>query len=219
MATYESLDLKMIQKKAKDLYGKEVLGYKCKDSDIANKWQLVFADEEGIFIISESYIKFDWLPATINGGLPTECYGNYSESFEDLVAYYPGCNGAQSAIKYLTDKELWTNFVGNNALYAMGTITDTMLYESYFVKNGKEPKLSMGRKNVYVAADKGMTKKLWVAGISKNHSNSLVVVDGRGFMTYADNSASDIGMRPVVCIRPDIKLVKKMDKLYIDKNC
>lgn len=122
----------------------------------------------------------------------TECYGNYSESFEDLVAYYPGCNGAQSAIKYLTDKELWTNFVGNNALYAMGTITDTMLYESYFVKNGKEPKLSMGRKNVYVAADKGMTKKLWVAGISKNHSNSLVVVDGRGFMTYADNSASDM---------------------------
>lgn len=42
MATYESLDLKMIQKKAKNLYGKEVLGYKCKDSDIANKWQLVF---------------------------------------------------------------------------------------------------------------------------------------------------------------------------------
>ena len=216
MATiYESLDLKMIQKKAKNLYGKEVLGYKCKDSDIANKWQLVFADEEGIFIISENYVKFEDLPLTGNGGLPTEGYGDYSESFEDLVNYYPGCNGAQSAIHYLTDRDLWGAFVGEKGLYATGAITEKMLYDSYLTKHGEKPKYNMGRRNVYVPANKGMTKKMWVAGISKNHNNSLIMVDGRGFMTYADHSAPDVGIRPLVCLSPDITLNLKADKLYI----
>ena len=143
----------IVKKNAKDYYGKIVTGYDCSKSDYT--WQIYYSDGTNIYITTTDYIKITDCPNG-KGGSQITGEGNYEITFSGILNDYAGGTaeitdervkpwisyinegmGSTStmfnmkATAYLLDTNIWTEFQGSNAEYAIGAPTLDMFAASY----------------------------------------------------------------------------------------
>ncbi len=134
-------------------YGKEVENYGVIYDNTAgatNKWRIFYADEENIYLITDDYIHYDYIPnSTINR------YSDYEFSFGDVYKHYNGASDINMlfglkwlsayypsnyqstdtgirVVAFMLDTSIWDPIYKNEyADYAIGGPTIEMFCESY----------------------------------------------------------------------------------------
>ena len=142
-----------------EIYGAVIDGYECSSAGV-DEWQIFYADESNIYIISSDYIPYENIPnSTINGtstnnkpvkgsGKRAACFSgvldDYSEGAEEITNpviqalnsdffnnYTTSTNSNMQAVAYMLDTEAWSAFAGDNAEYAIGGPTIELFLKSY----------------------------------------------------------------------------------------
>jgi len=149
-------------------YGKTISNYSCTASAGVNAWKIFYADSNNIYIITDNYIHYDYLPKSTNYTLYKN--SNYRFSFNDIVNDYNGSanilntsitdsrvkkwiswatkyststNLNIKAVAYMLDTSKWNLLYKNNtyADYAIGGPTLELFVASY---NQRYPSLNIG---------------------------------------------------------------------------
>ena len=128
------------------IFGSEVVGYECTNSAAVNKWLIFYADSNNIYLISDDYIPYEYIPTNSKGHKPSKG-GSYERDIyftNDILNDYIGSsdikddrikalnndyfnikgysstNSNMKAIAYLLDTETCEVFAGSKAEYAIG---------------------------------------------------------------------------------------------------
>ncbi len=161
---------KKVKEDPKTYYGKYVTNYTTdhdETKDAVEKWQIFHSDGEHIYLISDDYISYQYVPKGKGGNSisaysdPT--YSDYVISFMDVYKGYKGSedivknskakkwiswvdeySGTTSenirAVAYMldTNENVWGTFAGSMAEYAIGGPTLEMFVESYNMTHEEE---------------------------------------------------------------------------------
>ena len=137
-------------------YGKEVVNYGLKYDDTSgasNRWRIFYADENNIYLITDDYIHYYYVPESANYTVGREGYYKFSldEVYKDytgaaninstfgnkwLSAYYSenktSTNKNFRIVAYMLDTSIWNPIYKNEyAEYAIGGPTIEMFCASY----------------------------------------------------------------------------------------
>ena len=145
-----------------NIYGSEVKGYECTNSAAVNKWLIFYADSNNIYLISDDYIPYEYIPTNSKGHKPSKG-GSYERDIyftDDFLNDYSGSSDIKDdrikalnndyfntkgfsstnynmrAIAYLLDIETWKVFAGSKAEYAIGGPSIELFLKSYNKKYG-----------------------------------------------------------------------------------
>ena len=258
-------DAAAVKENASMYYGAEVTGYECA-SDGVNKWRIFYSDGNNIYLIADDYIHYDDTPAT-NQGQQLDQYGDYRYSFGNVYKDYRGSNsindkvkiwlskylsygsnatntqGSINGVAYMLDIDIWNNYAGEDAEYAIGGPTIEMYCESYkdthpdkyiennVVTNGYNIKWNTDTEyttslelpeedynSIYVKS--GKANGMWIASPSADGLVYLMCTD-QDYVTsiYGYNSyyGNIWGLRPIVCLNSDVILENGSGDNYIIK--
>ena len=144
------------------IFGSEVVGYECTNSAAVNKWLIFYADSNNIYLISDDYIPYEYIPTNSKGHKPSKG-GSYERDIyftNDILNDYIGSsdikddrikalnndyfnikgysstNSNMKAIAYLLDTETCEVFAGSKAEYAIGGPSIELFLKSYNKKYG-----------------------------------------------------------------------------------
>ena len=137
-------------------YGKEVENYGVIYDDTegeSNKWRIFYADEDNIYLITDDYIHYNYVPESANYTLDrnTDYQLDFSDVYQDytgavdidstlgnkwLSAYWPSNQPSTythiRTVAYMLDTEIWNPIYKNDyAEYAIGGPTIEMFCASY----------------------------------------------------------------------------------------
>lgn len=134
-----------------EYYGQYVIDYDCTNKDAVERWQIFYADNENIYLISEDTIDNSYVPDSPN----YEVYrmDDIQVTFTTVVYDYDGMANIQNpdiikwlkfrnqypnseyknskAVAYLLDTSIWNVFAGEKAQYAVGAPTLDLFATSY----------------------------------------------------------------------------------------
>ncbi|MCI8411654.1 MAG: type II secretion system protein [Clostridia bacterium] len=228
----EGITSGIIASKPTEYFGKSITNYECENSEGVSEWQIFYADDEKIYLITSQNVGYEYAPKGKLGTSPnkglSEVYKDYKGS-EDILAnqktanllkyakdYPDAANGGIKASAYLLDTEAWKRFKGEKAEYAIGGPTIDLFIFSY---NKKYPnnKIEYKIKNsgYYGINDDGCITGIsttdtlysiyytWIAGLAEGLPTTS---DFRGWIP-ARNLNWEVAMfRPVVCLNSGIEL-------------
>lgn len=255
---YGSADAQIVKENASLYYGAEVTGYECA-SDGVSKWRIFYSDGNNIYLISDDYLHYDDTPAT-NQGNKLDKYGDYRYGFNTVYSNYNGSNSLNDKVKiwlskylaygsnatntrgsingaaYMLDVDIWNNYVGENAEYAIGGPTIEMFCDSYkdthpdkyiennVATNGYNIKwntdteytsgleLPEDYNSIYVKSDTSKAYGMWIASPAADDEMVVILMN-----TYEKFISGEIynsyysnlwGLRPIVCLNSDVILEK-----------
>ena len=149
-----------------------------------------------------------------------------------LNSYGTSTNTGVRAVAYLMDTNVWSIYAGNNAEYAIGGPTLEMFCASYkdthqsrylecdsVTSNGYQIKwsdstygssvegLSTNEYNsIYVINDDSLAVGWWLASPTAEWDYGLFYVRSNGTIDIYFTSARILGLRPIVCLKPNVQL-------------
>lgn len=222
-----------------------------------NNSQIVVKDTDYCFSMENvinDYSGADWIFGSTTVGDQTQqnClaqnwlrqYYNYTP---DIGNTYPGRTSTNSNIKavaYMMDTNIWNNFKGDKADYAIGGPTLELLAASYNAIHDSNQDLDINVKDVvgyelkkstetnyteyilnyiselerlYVLPPISQSNKansMWLASPSVSDANNLMCISSNGSINYQIYDYNDIGFRPVVCLSSDVVLSRNQDGSY-----
>ncbi len=155
---------------------------------------------------------------------------------------YTSSNNNMKAVAYMLDTNVWSVYAGDKADYAVGGPSIEMLMKSYSEKHGVDYRAQASSSTGYqISTDGGKTwnnymttsseyldssdstyvisstakaNAMWVASPSANDSYYLMIVYCTGYVDGASYSRSNLGFRPLVCLKSDVRLEKNDDGSY-----
>ena len=157
---------------------------------------------------------------------------------------FTSTNNNMKAVAYMLDTKAWENFKDKegNAEYAIGVPTIEILLKSYSqkynvnyqakaidsvgykVSNNNGSTLNYYIDNMfnlkdsqYIINSLSKARGMWVASPSNYNSNCVFNVNYVGLMNYNNYGNSDIGFRPLICLKSDVKLRETADGYVIQK--
>ena len=161
----------LIANKPTEYYGKFVTNYTCENKDATKNWQIFYADENNIYLISDDYIHYNYMPSGKKGSTITTKSTDYIVTFKNvyldynvsdienskakgILSYFSNnentlTNGGNTkSLAYMLDTDAWSKFKGDNAEYAIGGPTLDLFAASY---NEMNPNKQIG----YIAGNIG----------------------------------------------------------------
>ena len=149
---------------------------------------------------------------------------------------------SSQAVAYLLDTNVWSTFTDNSgkAEYAIGGATldmfcasynkkypnrtiqyesETWGYNSKWSTDSSYPFIDEGlgglptNDSLYVINNYNKAEGMWIASPSAANSNCLLTVTYDGSIV-GNNDVHSAGSRPIVCLKPDVKLVQQSDGTY-----
>ena len=188
----------------------------------------------GFTRLINDYSETNWINSNSKGKKWLSKYlGLYSSSTNDNI----------KAVAYMMDTNIWNTFAGKDAEYAMGGPTLEMFcasykqthpnkYMEYEVNNiGYQIKWNTDQSysykikglpqddynKIYINSDRTKAFSMWMATPSGESSNNVMLAYMDGSVTYYGYDGYDgpaPGLRPIVCLKPEIKLEKKSNEIY-----
>lgn len=158
-----------------------------------------------------------------------------------LTQYGTSTNNNIKAVAYIMDTNIWSTFAGVDAEYAMGGPTIELFCESYkqthpskYVdysvtnSNGYGVKLNTSSSystsvsdlpqndfnQIYIKSDTSKARGMWLASPSSYSSSRLMDAAYYGNVGYYNYYDTGCGIRPLVCLRSDVRLKKTSDGVY-----
>ena len=137
-----------------EYFGGIVSNYDCENNAGVNAWQIFYADEENIYLITHNSIGSKYVPNG-KGGSKIRVNNNSTYTFDEIVNDYKGAaditdekikalnndyfnvkgyrstNSNMKAVAYILDTEVWNVFKGEQAEYAIGGPTMELLFKSH----------------------------------------------------------------------------------------
>ena len=259
-------DAETVKENASMYYGAEVTGYEC-TSDGVSKWRIFYSDGTNIYLIADDYIHYDNTPET-NQGNKLFYYGDYKYNFESVYKDYNGSNSINDKVKiwlnkylsygsnatitqgsingsaYMLDIDIWNNYAGEDAKYAIGGPTIEMFCESYkdthpdkyiendVVTNGYNIKWNTDTEyttslelpeedynSIYVKSDTSKAYGMWIASPSADSIINLIATNKNSITSVCYNYVYGNlwGLRPIVCLNANVILEKGSGDNYIIK--
>lgn len=191
------------------------------DSDYQISFNNVINDySEGAKYIKENSKGIKWL-------------NQYLEKYEENT------NENIKATAYMMDTNIWSTYAGEDAEYAIGGPTLEMYCESY--KDTHQSKyLECGNINsngyqirwyggswdygqngvandyneIYIKPNTSKTTSMWIASPSDYSKDFIMNVDYNGDLGTNEYSHNLQGLRPIVCLKSEIKLEKQPDGTF-----
>lgn len=204
--------------------------------------------------VIDDYTGGEWIfgSATIEGkvyqnSLAKKWLTQYYNYTADNGTTYPGrtsTNPNIKAVAYMLDTNIWSDFKGNRADYAIGGPTLELLAKSYNAIHSANHRLETNVKDVngyeiknsedanyvdyilnyiseserlYVLPPISETHKanaMWLASPSGAGINDVLYASCAGSINYATYDFNDIGFRPVVRLSSDVILSRNQDGSY-----
>lgn len=169
-----------------EYYGSILQGYQCAKDEAINSWKILYADNNNIYIIADNYIHYQDCPQSKTQRIYRH-NSDYSVSFNDVIKDYRGSeditnekikklnrdyfskysseNNNMKAIAYLLDTEIWKEFQGEKAEYAIGSPTLELLLNSYSQKYNTNYKAqATSEKGYQISLDGGDNWKDFIDG-------------------------------------------------------
>ena len=251
-------DAATVKENASMYYGAEVTGYEC-ESDGVSKWRIFYSDGTSIYLIADDYIHYDNTPETKQGNKLFP-YGDYRYNFESVYKDYNGSNsindkvkiwlgkylsygsnatntqGSINGVAYMLDTDIWNDYVGGDAQYAIGGPTIEMFCESYkdthpdkyieydAVTNGYKIKWNTDTEyatdlelvedynHIYVRSDGNINTAfgMWIASPSADNIRNLIATNKNSITRgqYNHYYGNLWGLRPIVCLDSNVILEK-----------
>ena len=149
---------------------------------------------------------------------------------------YTSTNNNMKAVAYMLDTVAWKDFAGDNAEYAIGGPTLELLFKSHNEKYGTkyiaEATSVIGyqikkqendtwndyvfgmikKDNLYIGPSNINAYALRIASPSASGVNVVYRIDGNGHVNIDNYSGNNAGFRPIVCLKNNIGLEKKVDE-------
>ena len=156
-----------------------------------------------------------------------------------LEKYEENTNENIKATAYMMDTNIWSTYAGEDAEYAIGGPTLEMYCESY--KDTHQSKyLECGNINsngyqirwyggswdygqngvandyneIYIKPNTSKTTSMWIASPSDYSKDFIMNVDYNGDLGTNEYSHNLQGLRPIVCLKSEIKLEKQPDGTF-----
>ncbi len=155
---------------------------------------------------------------------------------------YTSTNINMRAVAYMLDTDVWSVYAGDKAEYAVGGPSIEMLMASYSEKYGVDYRARASRRTGYQISNNGgsswqnyiydmlstsdstyvinsisKANGMWVASPSDYHPDYLISVNWNGYVNNRDYSHLDLGFRPLVCLKSDVRLQDNGDGTYTIK--
>ena len=142
------------------------------------------------------------------------------------------------SIAYMLDTDAWKVFKGEDAEYAIGGPSIELLFKShnkkyatayeaqanyqagYQIRKNSSSSWQyyisemLTKDNLYVISSVNDALGMWISSPSANSSSELMYVDFNGRVGNASYDETIYGFRPIVCLKPDVKLQKNSDGSY-----
>ena len=187
-----------ISNNPEEYFGEIVSNYDCPNNAGVNAWQIFYADENNLYLISDDYVHKDYIPNGSKGSAIYD-YGNgYKLGMDDVGDDYSGSSDItdekikalnndyftkgysstsynMKAVAYMLDTNAWSVFAGEQAEYAIGGPTIELLFESYNKRNGTEK---------YKAVAESKDGYLISSGYGYGYGGSPYMDDNESFKLY-----------------------------------
>ena len=177
--------------------------------------------------------------------ITTDTIRNLNKSFFARSDANANTNDNMKAVAYMLDTTAWNTFKDNNgkAEYAIGGPTLEMLFNSYNQKHpgknyeaqatnatGYQLRIDGGKwiesiksssdyldsgDSLYVLPSSKGANAMWVASTSAHSANYVMFVNRYGNVIYNYFSNTDIGFRPIVCLKSNAQLQESGDGFSI----
>lgn len=194
------------------------------DEDTSDDWRIFYNDGECVYLIASDYVYLpEYSNAYSNGG------------YRSFNLKRIGYSTVDSAIEFLSNTNNWKSLVNENlAKYALGTPDIEMLVESWNQNHNEESIILTENENGYTLEFSGecsinsdslyqvtisdfpfnATIGMWIASKDINSKIfslaggfvSFSTVNGADGFSSAASGASCIGIRPIVCLKPEVML-------------
>ena len=210
-----SISSEEVANNPKEYFGGIVSNYECENNAGVNAWQIFYADEENIYLITDDYISYQYIPSGKNG---TSIYKNtdYEFSFQNIINDYTGLvditdekikelnsdyfskffgsNDKMKAIAYMLDTKVWNVFAGEQAEYAIGGPTIELLVKSYNKKNTTNYIVGAMGEEGYGIKD-NLEDSSWSSSLNLENSQGLYVIksEDKASAYYIASPAGDFG--------------------------
>lgn len=223
--TQEKEEVVLLDNIKPENYGDNVTGY---NFGGINEWKIFHNDGNNVYLIAADYVNVENI---CEESILFKTANNYRLLVETLSSVYPEETSAKAKFaRGLSDKNIWSKYYANEKAYwAIGTPTLEMLINSYNEKynanityeydsngdgyvinfNGIPEKKFNKEDNTYIIKDTNKAWAYWISTKAKDQMNaSLYVIYNDG--TYAAEPYwKDVaGIRPVVCLKSDVKAEK-----------
>lgn len=221
-------------------YGKSVTNYSCEYNEAVYGWSILHADENNIYLIADNNIPKEYCPPGKEGTplddyymirLDNICqdYSGSSDIKDDeikklnkdylITKGYTSKDDNMKAVAYLLDTDAWSVFQGDNAKYAIGGPTIELLLDSHNKKYGTNYKYEAKSKAGYTISEDAAINSndtllaygggMFIASPA-TIGNRIYMVGDTG--TIHSRNIIDTGnIRPVVCLRSEVKLIQQSD--------
>ena len=251
-------DAAAVKENATTYYGAEVQGYECASEGV-NKWRIFYSDGNNIYLIADDYLHYDYVPTTKQGHQMLKWH-DYSYNFTGVTNDYTGISSinekvkiwlnkfleygsnatsnqeSAKAIAYMLDIDIWKDYAGEKAEYAIAGPTIEMYCESYkdthpnkYIEyigatDGYKMKwntdteydvyieqLEDGYNNIYVK-DQAKARGMWTASSTEGGTGSLICIGGYNGAASTTSayivhySGNGWGFRPIVCLNSEVML-------------
>ena len=253
-----------------EYYGANVTGYVVQTEDgkdyneAVKNWKILYANENNIFLIADDYIDADYCPSSSSQTINK--YSDYKFTMNNVIKDYTGTtditdtkikalnndyfnikqytsdNNNLKAIAYMLDTEIWGDYKGEKAEYAIGGPTIELLMKSYSEKynvdykaqassingyqiskdggnswnNLYEPMLN-SEDNLYVIKSNEKAEAMWISSPSAYSNDTILYLRYQGAVSYSNYNSffdSGLGFRPVICLSTEVKLRKTAEGTY-----
>ena len=144
-----------ISANASEHYRGIVTNYDCKNNDGVDAWEIFYADENNIYLISDNYVSYQFIPQGRGGSditigdtyycvytsdsIENEYNGSSDITDEKIRALnndffskgYTSTKNNMKTVAYMLDTDIWNVFAGEQAEYAIGGPTLELFFKSY----------------------------------------------------------------------------------------
>lgn len=261
-----SLTAENIANSALACYGKSVTNYACPNSEACG-WQIFHSDGNNIYLIADNYIASKYVPSKDKYSIRTVATSEYYAGMADVIKAYEGTsnittdNPARKWLKildslsgniterhgkmlaYMLDYQIWSEFKGVNADYAVAGPTLDLLVASYNkVHKDQTINYKIGTHNGYVMkfnSDNEYGNRINLG--NESEFNNLYIISNRertwgmyipypadvyncvgrtaadGLICWGDEMVKDdfgLGFRPIVCLNANVKLIRQLDGTF-----
>ena len=181
------------------IYGATVKGYDCTNSAAVNNWKIFYADDSNIYLISDNYIPYNYIPSNTSGHKPNQ--GEYSRSayFTNVINDYTGSASItdsrlkalnndyftkgytstaenMKSVAYMLDTDAWSVYAGNEAEYAIGGPTVEMLMKSYSEKYGVDYSAqASGNAGYQISSNGGSSWQYYINNMLSTSDSTYVI--------------------------------------------
>ena len=243
------------------IYGATVKGYDCTNSAGVNNWKIFYADDSNIYLIADDYISYNYCPPSANYTMKKN--SDYKLSFDNVINdYYQGSANItdarikslnndyftkgytsiyanMEAVAYMLDTNVWSEYAGEKAEYAIGGPTVEMLMKSYSEKHGVDYRAQASSAtgyqisnnggsswsasisgmldtsdSTYVISSTSKANAMWLASPSVYNASYVMGVFYNGSVSSLGYYYNTLGIRPLVCLKSDVTLQDNGDGTY-----